>query len=81
MVGIINPSANKTLDDYKEAASELSKGVTPGRSSFGGELVDSEDAGKSDDDDDDDGGDNAAGTMHVSTFGLLCAVGLAMVLV
>lgn len=44
MVGIVNPSSNKTLDDYKKRASELSKGVTPGQASFGGELIDSDDA-------------------------------------
>ncbi|KAH6895353.1 hypothetical protein B0T10DRAFT_557574 [Thelonectria olida] len=45
MVGIVNPSQNKTLSDYEDHASELSQGVTPGRTSYGGKLVDSSDAG------------------------------------
>jgi hypothetical protein len=46
MVGIVNPSSNKTFGDYKTRASALSKGVTPGSASFGGELVDSDKADK-----------------------------------
>lgn len=53
MVGIVNPSSNKTLDDYKKRSSELSKGVTPGQASFGGELVDSDDADDKSDSKDD----------------------------
>ncbi|CAM1511300.1 Fc.00g088130.m01.CDS01 [Cosmosporella sp. VM-42] len=92
MVGIVNPSSNKTLDDYKKRASELSKGVTPGKAIFGGKLVDSDDA-DSDSDSDDKGDDNkdnddskdssskddedAAGSLHVPMFGLLGAISVA----
>lgn len=40
MVGIVNPSGNKTLDDYKSRASKLARGVTPGKTSYGGEVAD-----------------------------------------
>ncbi|KAK7409462.1 hypothetical protein QQX98_008370 [Neonectria punicea] len=82
MVGIVNPSQNKTLNDYKERASELSDGVTPGRVTYGGKLVDSDDADSDDDDsqsDNDD--DNAARLLHVPVFGLLNAVGLVYLLI
>lgn len=78
MVGIINASQNKTLDDYKERASELSRGVTPGREEFGGELVDPDDdddsssSSKNDDKDD----DNVGSSLGVSVIGLLATVGV-----
>ena len=86
MVGIINPSSNQTLDDYKKRASALSKGVTPGASTYGGKLIDSDDADdKSDDKDDKNSsskGDSskndkdAAVSVRVPVFSLLGAVGL-----
>lgn len=86
MVGIINASGNETLDDYKERASELSRGVTPGNEEFGGELVDSNDA-KGDDDsssgsgkEDKDSDDNAGSSHGVSVAGLLAAVGAAFIM-
>ncbi|KAM5348375.1 hypothetical protein ACJ41O_008199 [Fusarium nematophilum] len=89
MVGIVNPSANMTLDDYKERASELSSGVNPGKKVFGGELVDSDDADADDDDSSDSGsssssdskdGDNAAGVMAIPFAGVLAAAGLAFIM-
>ncbi|KPM42414.1 hypothetical protein AK830_g4159 [Neonectria ditissima] len=79
MVGIVNPSQNETLNDYKERASDLSAGVTPGRVTYGGKLVDSDDADSDDDDDDnksDNDDDNAAQFLRVPVFGLLGAVSL-----
>ncbi|KAM3466838.1 hypothetical protein MY5147_008942 [Beauveria neobassiana] len=54
MVGIVNPSKDKSLQDYKSRASKLSEGVSPGHAAFGGELADkgsSHDDSKSDDKD------------------------------
>ncbi|KAL7814160.1 hypothetical protein V8C44DRAFT_38579 [Trichoderma aethiopicum] len=61
MVGIVNPSANQTLADYKKRASALARSVTPGRKPFGGEIADND---SSDDDDDDDskGGKSGSGS-------------------
>ncbi|KAK0764372.1 hypothetical protein N5P37_003771 [Trichoderma harzianum] len=42
MVGIINPKGNQTLDDYKKRASTLARSVSPGRTSFGGEIADND---------------------------------------
>ncbi|KAH7017628.1 hypothetical protein EDB80DRAFT_705461 [Ilyonectria destructans] len=92
MVGIVNPSKNKTLSDYKERASELSKAVTPGRTMYGGKLVDSDDADSNDDDGDDDDSDDsskskdsdddsAAQFLQVPVFGLLGVIGLAYAMV
>ncbi|KAK7432678.1 hypothetical protein QQZ08_000888 [Neonectria magnoliae] len=82
MVGIVNPTRNQTLNNYKERASELSDGVTPGRVTYGGKLVDSGDAGSDDDDSQsDDDEDNAARFLHVPVFGLLSAVSLVYLLV
>ncbi|KAF4459491.1 extracellular serine-rich [Fusarium albosuccineum] len=85
MVGIVNPDSNKTLEDYKERASELSSGVNPGRSVFGGDLADADDAdpdaddsGSSSSNDDKDGG-NAAGVLGAPLAGILAAVGLVFV--
>ncbi|KGQ10710.1 hypothetical protein BBAD15_g3944 [Beauveria bassiana D1-5] len=53
MVGIVNPSKDKSLQDYKSRASKLSEGVSPGHAAFGGELADkgsSHDDSKSDKD-------------------------------
>lgn len=91
MVGIVNPSSNKTFEDYKTRASELSKGVTPGAASFGGKLVDSDKADKKDDDKKDSPADekqdsaskgekDAAGSVRVPVVGLLSVVGLAFFL-
>lgn len=92
MVGIVNPSKNKTLSDYKERASELSKAVTPGRTMYGGKLVDSDDADSNDDDGDDDDSDDsskskdgdddsAAQFLQVPVFGLIGVIGLAYAMV
>ncbi|KAM3516912.1 hypothetical protein NHJ13051_009464 [Beauveria bassiana] len=54
MVGIVNPSKDKSLQDYKSRASKLSEGVSPGHTTFGGELVNKgsfHDDSKSDDKD------------------------------
>ncbi|KAH7275641.1 hypothetical protein B0J15DRAFT_21087 [Fusarium solani] len=91
MVGIINPSENKTLDDYKKEAAKLSSGVSPGRAVFGGRLVDEDDADSDDSDSKDsddkdsseskDGNDkdNAAGALGAPLAGIL-AVGLALIM-
>lgn len=89
MVGIINPSENKTLDDYKKEAAKLSSGVTPGRAVFGGRLVDEDDADSDDSNDSDDKDsseskdgddkDNAAGALGAPLAGVL-AVGLALIM-
>ncbi|KAF7552966.1 hypothetical protein G7046_g7253 [Stylonectria norvegica] len=83
MVGIVNPSSNKTLDDYKKRASELSSGVTPGKATFGGKLVDSGDADSDDKDDKSESSKDdkdAAGSLRVPLFGVLGALGLAVFL-
>ncbi len=46
MVGIVNPSGNKTLSDYKSRASKLSGGVNPGNATFGGELANKDNSSK-----------------------------------
>ncbi|RTE82814.1 hypothetical protein BHE90_002647 [Fusarium euwallaceae] len=91
MVGIINPSENKTLDEYKEEAAKLSSGVSPGRTVVGGKLVDADDADSDDSDskdsDDNDSSeskdgddkDNAAGVLGAPLAGVL-AVGLALIM-
>ena len=91
MVGIINPSENKTLDDYKKEAAKLSSGVSPGRAVFGGRLVDEDDADSDDSDSKDsddkdsseskdgDDKDNAAGALGAPLAGIL-AVGLALIM-
>lgn len=83
MVGIVNPSKNKTLNDYKERASELSMAVTPGRTMYGGKLVDSDDADSKDDDRDDSSrsNDSAAQSLQVPVFGLLGVISLAYAMV
>ncbi|KAM0563679.1 hypothetical protein ACHAPJ_001406 [Fusarium lateritium] len=84
MVGIINPSSNKTLDDYKKRASELSSGVVPGKKAFGGELVDADDADSDSDDSSSSSkskdGDNAAGVLGAPFAGIVAAIGLAFVM-
>ncbi|KAM0449091.1 hypothetical protein ACHAPV_001816 [Trichoderma viride] len=47
MVGIINPSKNQTLEDFKKRASALARSVSPGRTSFGGEIADNDDSSNS----------------------------------
>ncbi|RMJ12340.1 hypothetical protein CDV36_008000 [Fusarium kuroshium] len=88
MVGIINPSENKTLDEYKEEAAKLSSGVSPGRTVVGGKLVDADDADSDDSDSDDndsseskdgDDKDNAAGALGAPLAGVF-AVGLALIM-
>lgn len=91
MVGIINPSDNKTLDEYKKEAAKLSSGVTPGRAVFGGKLIDEDDADSDDSKDGDDKDssdskdgdskdkDNAAGALGAPLAGVL-AVGLALIM-
>lgn len=61
MVGIINPSKNQTLADYKKRASALARSVSPGRTSFGGEIVDNDDSSNSTSDDDGKGGSSSGG--------------------
>lgn len=39
MIGIINPSGNKNLDEYRTRASSLSFGVSPGYEVYGGEIA------------------------------------------
>lgn len=58
MVGIVNPNDDKTLDDYRERASQVSGAVTPklpDTERYGGELAD---AGSSTDDLENDDNDN-----------------------
>lgn len=89
MVGIVNPSGNKTLDDYKERAGKLAKAVTPGKAAFGGELVDKDSStdgkdgkddkkGDKDGKDDKDDKDNSAGMLQISTAALAGAFGAAL---
>ncbi|KAJ3476239.1 hypothetical protein NLG97_g9192 [Lecanicillium saksenae] len=86
MVGIVNPSGNKTLEDYKTQASKLSKGVSPGNATYGGELADkgSSDSGdsKSDDKDDKKGGKDdeksSASVLQTSTMALAGVIGAAL---
>ncbi|EGR52046.1 uncharacterized protein TRIREDRAFT_55443 [Trichoderma reesei QM6a] len=59
MVGIVNPSANQTLADYKKRASALARSVTPGRKPYGGEIADN-DSSDDDDGDDDDSKDGSS---------------------
>ncbi|RSM12273.1 hypothetical protein CDV31_006378 [Fusarium ambrosium] len=91
MVGIINPSENKTLDEYKKEAAKLSSGVSPGRTVVGGKLVDADDADSDDSDSNDsddkdssesndgDDEDNAAGALGAPLAGVF-AVGLALIM-
>jgi len=87
MVGIINPTGTENLTDYKQRASKLSKGVSPGRASFGGQLVDNNDdssnksssdkgGDKGDGSDDNGDGGNAAGALRIPMLGLLGVIGL-----
>ncbi|KAI5463197.1 hypothetical protein BGZ63DRAFT_351980 [Mariannaea sp. PMI_226] len=83
MVGIINPSENKTLSDYKKRASGLSEGVTPGRAVYGGDVVSSSDSksgDKSDDSKDDKDDENAAWLTQVPTYVQFSAIGLAVLI-
>ncbi|UKZ85303.1 uncharacterized protein TrAFT101_001170 [Trichoderma asperellum] len=61
MVGIINPSKNQTLADYKKRAAALARSVSPGRTSFGGEIVDNDDSSNSTSGDDGKGGSSSGG--------------------
>ncbi|UNI21868.1 Peroxisome-assembly ATPase [Purpureocillium takamizusanense] len=40
MVGIINPSGDKTLEKYRSRAVTLAASVTPGNNAYGGDMVD-----------------------------------------
>ncbi|EGX92856.1 Cupredoxin [Cordyceps militaris CM01] len=83
MVGIVNPSANQTLENYKGRASKLARAVSPGNATFGGELASdgSSDDSKSGQDDKKNGKDdkkNSAGMIHVSTVALASVFGAAL---
>ncbi|OAQ97715.1 hypothetical protein LLEC1_04335 [Akanthomyces lecanii] len=81
MVGIVNPSGDKTLDDYKSRASKLSNGVSPGNATFGGELAGKGSSDNNSQDDKKGGKDdkkNSAGMLQVSTAALACAFGAIM---
>ncbi|RFU76553.1 hypothetical protein TARUN_5687 [Trichoderma arundinaceum] len=58
MVGIINPKGNVTLADYKRRASVLARSVSPGRTTFGGEIASNDKPDDSDGDNGKDGGDD-----------------------
>lgn len=83
MVGIINPSDKETLDDYKKRASGLARGVTPGKSSYGGEMADNKSAaptggkgdGKNDGKDSKDG-KSAASAERAPMMALVAAFGV-----
>lgn len=80
MAGIINPTDDKNLKNYKQRASELSRAITPGKKPYGGDLVvkDSNEGAEdkdSDKDSDDGNGKSAAGTVGTS---ILAAVGAAV---
>ncbi|KAJ4164702.1 hypothetical protein LMH87_006364 [Akanthomyces muscarius] len=81
MVGIVNPSGDKTLDDYRSRASKLSTGVSPGNATFGGELADKGGSDKDDQDNKKGGTDdkkNSAGTLQVSTVALSSVFGAVL---
>ena len=90
MVGIINPNATVTLDDYKKRASVLSEAVSPRNTPFGGVFADNNDSASSSSpsptpssgSNNGKGGDkkNAAVSIHVSVAGLLSAAALAVYL-
>lgn len=81
MVGIVNPSGDKTLDDYRRRASKLSTGVSPGNATFGGELADKGSSDKDDQDNKKGGTDdkkNSVGTLQVSTVALSSVFGVVL---
>ncbi|KAK5998345.1 Extracellular serine-rich protein [Cladobotryum mycophilum] len=89
MVGIINPNATVTLDDYKKRASTLSEGVSPRTTPFGGVLADNNGSGSSSSPSpapssgsNGKGGDkkNAAVSVHASAAGLFGVAVLAAIL-
>ncbi|KAL7933638.1 hypothetical protein V8C35DRAFT_303473 [Trichoderma chlorosporum] len=47
MVGIVNPSGNQTLADYKKRASALARSVSPGTKPFGGDIADNDNSSNS----------------------------------
>ncbi|KAH0496751.1 hypothetical protein TgHK011_004098 [Trichoderma gracile] len=61
MVGIVNPSANQTLADYKKRASALARSVTPGRKPYGGDIADNDSSDDDDGDDDSKDGSSSSG--------------------
>lgn len=79
MVGIINPNDKKTLDDYKKRASGLARGVTPGKSSYGGEMGEGKSAtptGGNSNDKGDKGGMNAAGALRAPIVSVVAILGV-----
>lgn len=81
MVGIVNPNDKETLDDYKKRAGALARGVTPGQSTYGGELAGntapSPTGSKNNDKDNKDGkdGKSAAGTLLIPLLTLVTSLG------
>lgn len=73
MVGIVNPSGDKTLDDYKSRASKLSTAVSPGNATFGGELADQDNKKGGTDDK-----ENSADTLQVSAVALSSILGAVL---
>lgn len=86
MVGIINPSKNQTLEDFKKRASALARSVSPGRTSFGGEIADNDDSSNSTSGgnsssgsgSDKDGKDNGSVSLSVSIGALALAMLMAV---
>lgn len=87
MVGIINPSANKTLSGYKDEAAKLASGVAPGNHSYGGQFVDdsntknNSDGSSSSSGDSGKGKSSAACALRVTAMGTLVALWAAFILV
>jgi hypothetical protein len=90
MVGIINPSKNETLKEYKEEAAKQASGVSPRNEAFGGEIAkddgsddsnddSNDDSSSSDENNSSDGADDedGAGAFGVPVMSLLAAVGVA----
>lgn len=81
MVGIVNPSGDKTLDDYRSRASKLSTAVSPSNTTFGGDLADKSSSDKDDQDNKKGSTDdkkNSAGTLQVSTVALSSVLGAVL---
>lgn len=87
MVGIVNPSTNQTLDDYKSRASNLARAVSPGIAVYGGDLVDKDSsvdnngATVNSTDSKNNGKDdkkNSAGILRVSTLIVAGVLGVAL---
>ena len=79
MVGVVNPTANRTLDDYKAAAQDFnSTGLAP-VSVAGGTVEAASDGSVGSNGSGDDGDDSAAGTVAVSMVAVVVAGLLAAV--